>query len=83
MYEDFSPSPDAASKRQGRWKPLIIAVVMLLLFQQLIGMLSLTGFGTILLLVGLVLLSMSIDEATIRLAPVSAPEESKSKAPEA
>lgn len=77
------PQCGTACKRQGRWKPLIIAVVMLLLFQQFIGMLSLTGFGTILLLIGLVLLSMSIDEATIRLVPAGTPEESKDEAPKA
>ncbi|PIW27838.1 MAG: hypothetical protein COW30_09275 [Rhodospirillales bacterium CG15_BIG_FIL_POST_REV_8_21_14_020_66_15] len=62
-----------ASKRAGRWKPLLIAVAMLFVFHQMIGMFALTVAGTVILLFGLILLSMSVDEATIRLVPVSGP----------
>ena len=64
-----------ASKRLGRWKPLLIAVAVLFAFHQMIGMFALTITGTVLLLVGLILLSMTVDEATIQLAPVSGPED--------
>ncbi|HAD88027.1 MAG TPA: hypothetical protein DCG48_11750 [Rhodospirillaceae bacterium] len=60
-----------ACQRVGKWKPLIIALVLLVLFQQLIGMFAFTGLGIVLLLAGLVLLAMSIDEATIQLTPVA------------
>jgi DNA-directed RNA polymerase subunit RPC12/RpoP len=64
------PECGTASKRAGKWKPLFIAVAMLIVFQQFIGMFALTGVGTVILLAGLILLSMSVDEATIRLVPV-------------
>ena len=64
-----------ASKRVGKWKPLFIALALLVLFQQLIGMFAFTGLGTVLLLAGLVLLAMSIDEATIQLTPVAGLDE--------
>ena len=70
-----------ASKRLGKWKPLIIALVLLVLFQQLIGMFSFTGMGTVLLLAGLVLLAMSIDEATIQLTPVAG-QDASAKGPD-
>ena len=66
------------SRREGRWKPLLIAAAMLFVFHQMIGMFALTLVGTLILLAGLILLSMSVDEATIRLVPVGPP----SKTPE-
>jgi hypothetical protein len=59
-----------ASKRLGRWKPLLIAVAVLFTFHQMIGMFALTVTGTVLLLVALILVSMTLDEATIQLVPV-------------
>jgi len=73
----------AASKRAGRWRPLLIAVVMLFVFHQMIGMFPLTVTGTLLLLVGLVLLSMTMDEATIDLVPVDGTGPAAKPGPEA
>lgn len=72
-----------ASKRLGRWKPLLIAVAMLFVFHQMIGMFALTLVGTVILLAGLILLSMTVDEATIQLTPVSGPAPGPEDAPEA
>jgi|TARA_R110002124_G_scaffold106534_2_gene258615 DNA-directed RNA polymerase subunit RPC12/RpoP len=72
-----------ASKRLGRWKPLLIAVALLFAFHQMIGMFALTLSGTILLLVGLILLSMTVDEATIQLVPIDGPAPDPEDAPKA
>ncbi|MEQ8227160.1 MAG: hypothetical protein RIA64_03675 [Rhodospirillales bacterium] len=61
------------SKRDGKWKPLLIAVAMLFVFHQMLGMFALTLVGTLILLLGLILLSMSVDEATIKLIAVGPP----------
>lgn len=72
-----------ASKRAGRWKPLLIAIAVLFAFHQMIGMFALTLVGTVILLAGLILLSMTVDEATIQLTPVSGPAPGPEDAPEA
>lgn len=72
-----------ASKRLGRWKPLLIAIAVLFAFHQMIGMFALTVTGTVLLLVGLILLSMSVDEATIQLVPVDRPASDPENTPDA
>lgn len=72
-----------ASKRLGRWKPLLIAIAVLFAFHQMIGMFALTLTGTFLLLVGLILLSMTVDEATIQLVPVSGPVADPESEPDA
>ncbi len=77
------PECGTASKRLGRWKPLLIAIGMLFVFQQMIGMFALTGMGTVILLAGLILLSMTVDEATITLVPVSGPAPGPEDAPKA
>ena len=77
------PECGTASKRLGRWKPLLIAIGMLFVFQQMIGMFALTGTGTVILLAGLILLSMTVDEATITLVPVSGPAPGPEDAPKA
>ena len=49
----------------------------------MIGMFSLTLSGTVLLLVGLILLSMTVDEATIQLVPIDGPAPDPEDAPKA
>ncbi|MEQ9170407.1 MAG: hypothetical protein RIE87_04280 [Rhodospirillales bacterium] len=77
------PECGTASKRLGRWRPLLIAVAMLFVFHQMIGMFALTLVGTVILLAGLILLSMSMDEATITLVPVSKPGAAPERMPDA
>ena len=57
-------------RRVGKWRPVIIAVLLLIAFNQLIGTFHFTTMGTVLLLVALVLTAMWVDEMTITLAPV-------------
>ena len=77
------PECGTASKRLGRWKPLLIAVAMLFVFHQMIGMFALTLVGTVILLAGLILLSMSVDEATIELVPVDGTVPDRKAGPDA
>ena len=60
-----------AGVRQGRWRPLILAALALFAFSQFIGMFALTTIGTLLVLIGLVLLSMTLDERLMVLQAVS------------
>ncbi|MEK9672907.1 MAG: hypothetical protein VW268_10465 [Rhodospirillaceae bacterium] len=75
--------PDCGAKlrRVGKWKPAIIAIAMLILFQQLIGVYAFSAVGTVVLLAGLILLAMLIDERTIQLAPLpdGAPQKNDSR----
>ena len=59
------------------------AVALLFAFHQMIGMFALTLSGTVLLLVGLILLSMTVDEATIQLVPIDGPAPDPEDAPKA
>lgn len=59
------------SRRQGKYLPALIAVAALLAFHQMIGMFAFTFIGTILLLAAIIILAMSVDEATIRLTPLN------------
>lgn len=56
-------------RRIGKWTPALIAVLLLIAFNQLIGTFHFSTLGTVLLLVGLVLTAMWVDEMTVTLAP--------------
>ena len=61
------PDCGASCRRKGRLMPLLIAVCVLVAFNQLIGMYAFTRVGMLALLAAMVLAAMWIDERTITL----------------